>query len=86
MPKITAKRLRFLLENQRYKCAMTGWDLTPETATIDHVIALSKGGKNTMDNVQIVHSLVNQAKHTMSMQQFVEMCRAVAAHADRKPD
>lgn len=77
--RITARGLRDLLEKQKYRCALTGRLLTPETASVDHREPLSAGGDNTINNVQIVHGDVNQAKGSMSQEQFVQMCREVAA-------
>lgn len=80
--KISAKRLYRLLELQGFKCAVTGRDLTPETASLDHKVPLSQGGSNLMDNVQIVHWDVNKAKGTMTMSEFLALCKEVVAFAD----
>lgn len=80
--KVSAKRLRQLLEAQGFKCAITGRDLTPETASLDHKVPLSKGGSNLMDNVQIVHWDVNKAKGTMTMSEFLALCKEVVAFSD----
>lgn len=52
------KRSRFLsqlkeklFERDGDKCFYTGVKLTLETATIEHLIPLSKGGKNNLDNL-----------------------------------
>ena len=82
--KITALALVALLESQKFKCAITGRPLTPETASIDHRVAVSRGGSNTMPNIQIVHREVNQAKRAMSMEDFIAMCREVVAYADAR--
>lgn len=74
---VTAKFLRDLLDRQDYRCALTGWELEPSTATIDHIMPLARGGDHVPENAQIVHASVNQAKGTMTMDEFVEMCRAV---------
>lgn len=81
---ITAKGLRRLLEEQSYRCALTGRELTPDVATVDHKHPLSDGGTNTLDNVQIVHCDVNQAKGAMSQEAFLAMCREVVQVADAK--
>ena len=77
--KVSPKRLLKLLEKQGMACAESGIALTPKTATLDHKIALSRGGSRTMENVQIVHEEVNRMKGTLSHDRFVELCRAVAA-------
>lgn len=75
---ITTSSLRALLESQSYKCALTSWDLTPETATVDHVVPVSDGGDHDISNLQFVHFSVNRAKGTMSQQDFIALCVAVA--------
>lgn len=76
---VNVKNLKRMLEMQQYKCALTGWDLTPKTATVDHIHPLSQDGTHTIDNVHIVHTMANRAKGTLSLEQFVQLCRAVAA-------
>jgi 5-methylcytosine-specific restriction endonuclease McrA len=80
--KITARGLLRLLEQQQHRCALTGRPLTPELATLDHIMPLSKGGLNTMENAQIVHKDANQAKGTMTLHEFVGMCREVVRFHD----
>lgn len=72
--KITIKNLEDRLEAQGYRCSVTGLDLTPQTASLDHIIPHSEGGTNTMDNVQIVHREVNRIKGSLSMQELFEWC------------
>lgn len=75
---ITRKQIMDLLERQKYRCALTGWELTPQTASIDHVQPLGRGGDHHIDNAQIVEWRINQAKGSMTNEEFIEMCRAVA--------
>jgi 5-methylcytosine-specific restriction endonuclease McrA len=75
--KITAQRLLNLLRLQDFRCALTGIPLSPDTAALDHIVPISRGGKHAMENVQVILANVNQAKGTMSQDEFLEMCRAV---------
>ncbi len=80
MPKpITGKQILELIEAQDYRCALTGRELTPQTASLDHKVPLSNGGTNELENVWIVHHKANTAKGTLSTQEFIELCREVAA-------
>lgn len=83
---VTASSVLRLIEQQKHRCALTGWTLTPETATLDHKQPLSREGLHDIRNVWIVHKDVNAAKGTMLTEEFMEMCRAVVAHADAKTD
>jgi len=71
-----------LLEKQQWRCALTGRLLTPECASLDHDIPLSRGGENTIENAQVVHHDANQAKRALSRVEFIALCREVVAHCD----
>jgi CRISPR/Cas system Type II protein with McrA/HNH and RuvC-like nuclease domain len=81
--KVTAKRLRRLLEKQGYKCFFSGRPLEPNTASVDHLLPVSRGGTNTIDNVCVVHMDINRAKGTLTASEFIGLCREVVEHANR---
>lgn len=76
----TSKAIAELAESQGYCCALTGWELTPELASLDHKQPVSREGKHVMSNLQVVHREINRAKGNMTTEEFVEMCRAVVGH------
>lgn len=53
---------RQLLGEQNWRCAYCGCSLEFETATIDHVIARSRGGGNDWDNLVVCCFPCNQDK------------------------
>lgn len=69
------------MEAQSYHCALSGRRLEPETAALDHIVPHSEGGEHEIGNVQWVKSEVNNAKGTMSQDEFVRMCVDVAIHS-----
>lgn len=71
-----------LLEWQQYRCALTGRMLTPDTASLDHIVPVRSGGEHRMENVQVLHRDVNRAKSTMTRDEFTELCREVVNHTD----
>lgn len=73
------------LKRQDYRCAISGRELTPETASLDHRIPVAAGGTHSIANIDIVHRQVNAAKGTMSLKEFVVMCREVVNYQDNKP-
>jgi 5-methylcytosine-specific restriction endonuclease McrA len=83
---VTAKQLEKKLEDQKFKCGLTGRDLSPSLSSLDHVNPRSMGGEDDISNLQIVLPCVNKAKGTMSQSQFVAMCHAVARHVDDTED
>lgn len=85
--KVKQNELRDLITRQDYKCALTGLELEPETASADHILPVSKGGLNSIDNIQILHHEVNRAKSAMTNQEFIQMCKNVVNWTERKkPD
>jgi 5-methylcytosine-specific restriction endonuclease McrA len=82
--KITRKSLLELIQGQGFKCALTGRELEPDFASVDHKIPISAGGQHSMENLWVLHADVNRAKNTMDVDQFVSMCREVVAHYGAK--
>jgi 5-methylcytosine-specific restriction endonuclease McrA len=68
-----------LLRKQDYKCALSGIELNPNDAVIDHVLPVSKGGKHTIDNLQILFDEINRMKGNLSNERFIELCSMVAS-------
>lgn len=82
--KITKQGVLKLLEQQSYRCFLTGWELTPHNASLDHRLPVSRGGAHTISNAQALHEDVNRAKGTLTNEEFIELCRAVVRQADQK--
>jgi CRISPR/Cas system Type II protein with McrA/HNH and RuvC-like nuclease domain len=69
-----------LIEQQNYRCALSGRPLTPETASLDHIVPLSRGGKHDISNLWIVDHQVNNAKGTFTVEEFIALCHDVVTH------
>jgi 5-methylcytosine-specific restriction endonuclease McrA len=67
-----------MIETQGFRCALSGRQLTPETASLDHIVPLSRGGTHDRSNLWVVDQHVNTAKGTLTVDEFVAMCRDVA--------
>lgn len=77
---INREQLVKLIEDQEYKCRLSGIELTPNTASLDHVIPVSKGGEHVVSNVAWVHSEINRMKGQLSVDEFISLCVKVAQH------
>jgi len=64
--------------HQRGKCALTGQVLTGD-AQLDHIEPRVRNGANSIENLWWVCRAVNQAKHTLSVEEFVSLCQQVVA-------
>ncbi|MGB7323971.1 MAG: HNH endonuclease signature motif containing protein [Rubripirellula sp.] len=80
--KINVKNVMQLLEYQGYQCALTGRVLTPEIASLDHIVPVRDGGEHVIENTQVLHRDINRAKSILSNADFVQMCREVTAFAE----
>lgn len=63
-PEYTAQDLVSLWHKQEGKCAVFGMPLIPgETAAIDHITPIDRGGDGSLQNIRFVHSLFNCMKN-----------------------
>jgi hypothetical protein len=75
--------LQELWENQKRGCALTGLVIAPPNMELDHIVPLSRGGGKGVDNVQWVLPIANLMKMNLMQEEFIALCRAVAArHVD----
>ena len=81
---VTATQVLELIKKQNFLCAISGRTLTPETASLDHIIPLGRGGPHSIENVWAVDHHVNVAKGTMTFDEFVAMCREIVAYQTAK--
>ena len=77
MSSISVAALLKKLEEQQHKCALTGRPLTPDDCELDHVVPFGSNGAHELSNLQLVSTQANTAKGTMSVDEFVELCRDV---------
>lgn len=82
--RLTLNGIVTLIESQQYRCALSGRLLTPEDAALDHILALSRGGRHEIANAQVLHKDINRAKGTLTNEEFITLCREVVIHALRR--
>jgi hypothetical protein len=77
---VTAKMILEMIEHQGRRCALSGRELTPETASLDHIMPLSRGGVHDLGNLWVVDHRVNTAKGTLTVDEFIALCQEVTDH------
>jgi len=82
---VTTTQIKKIIESQNYRCALTNRPLTPETASLDHKQPISRGGTHEVANLWVVEHFVNTAKGSLTVDEFVSMCRDVVRHQDAVP-
>lgn len=68
-------------------CGLTGRSinlLDSRSYQLDHIIPRAKGGTNSLDNCQLACREANQAKHELTMTEFIQLCREVVNYYDNK--
>jgi 5-methylcytosine-specific restriction endonuclease McrA len=65
------------------QCYLTGDKIDinqPRSYHFDHVIPVSRGGDNSIDNLQLATKQANQAKGNMTPDEFLFFCKKVLEH------
>lgn len=69
-----------LYERQSGRCGYSNVPITiGKNAELDHKIPKSKGGSNRLDNLHWVHKKINRMKGDLLQDEFVVLCKNVAA-------
>lgn len=64
-------------------CSLTGESINlilDDDYSLDHIIPISRGGDNSIDNMCILKRSVNQAKHNLLNEEFIELCKRVVEY------
>ena len=71
----TKAKLELLWRDGR-RCAICGRKIKDlDDLTIDHIVPLAKGGKNTLENYQLAHKACNEAKGSMLPEEHVKILK-----------
>ena len=77
--KLTPIMLWRVARKQKLICPLSGRKLTLDNISLDHVIPLSKGGSNAVENIRLVDRAANLAKHNLMDSDFVRLCHEIAS-------
>ena len=69
------------------KCYLTGKPIDlykGKTYEFDHIIPVSLGGTNDLSNLQIATKEANQAKSSLTLEGFHDLCEVVLKHRDKQ--
>lgn len=63
-----------LLEKQKYRCPVSGRELTPENCMAAHKIPLRNGGEHCLENIYLVTDAVTHIKRHLADSELLELC------------
>jgi|TARA_R110000823_G_C15883115_1_gene495276 CRISPR/Cas system Type II protein with McrA/HNH and RuvC-like nuclease domain len=68
------------------KCYLSGEEINlyDKTYQLDHIIASSKGGDNSLDNMGITHEVVNKMKGNLTPDELIEWCIKILKYNEYK--
>ena len=77
---LTSEQWLKKVEEHGYKCYLCGKKLSincsqENTITLEHIVPLSRGGKNTKDNVAPACAVCNYAKRALTLEEFIAMAK-----------
>lgn len=61
-PKLPAGLRALVIERDGLVCGICGGAVAPDDVHIDHIVPWSRGGAETLSNLQVAHSLCNMRK------------------------
>ena len=68
-------------------CYLTGEPidlLNSKSYHLDHIIPVTKGGKNTLDNLGLLKSEINKMKSDLTVEELIENCKKILTFAGYK--
>ena len=72
------KELKELIENQNFKCALTGDAISFEdNIELDHILPSYRGGSDELSNVQWVTKQANWFKRALTENELIELCEKI---------
>ncbi len=69
------------------KCCLSGRQIDWEdgsTYELDHIIPVSLGGDNSLENLQILNKEINRAKCNLTDEEFLQLCKEVLEYQGYK--
>jgi hypothetical protein len=66
-----------IFKRQNMRCVLTGRKLTRDTISLDHIIPISRGGTNNLDNLRFVHIHANLFKLDMNDGDLLQLAKDI---------
>lgn len=54
--------------------------ITKDDYQLDHIIPVSKGDDNSLENMGIAIPIANQAKTDLTLEEYLDLCKQVLEH------
>ena len=71
------RELKELLENQKFKCALTGDKISFDNMELDHILPTTRKGKSELSNVRWVTKEANRLKQNLTDKELKILCNKI---------
>lgn len=78
---LTIEDIDALYNIQRGRCALSGRHIGWSEQKWDHTASIDRINNDigyTLDNIQLVHKQINMMRGTLSIEEFIKICKTVA--------
>ena len=72
--KFSAKDFYALLDQQQYRCCLSGRELTPENTDAEHILPLEHGGQHLPDNICLLVREAARLKRHLTEDAVIQLC------------
>ncbi len=74
------KTTRAAIAGRKHVCYLCGKEIPDSELTIDHILPVSRGGKNNVDNLRLAHRMCNLVKASLTPDEFLTTVGDIAAN------
>ncbi|TGN09965.1 HNH endonuclease [Leptospira bandrabouensis] len=78
--KLRAGHIRTLLQEQKFRCYISGLELTYDNIEIEHIIPLTMGGNHCLENLCLVDRSLKELKRFKTKEEIIELCKVILAN------
>ncbi|MCW7517173.1 HNH endonuclease [Leptospira levettii] len=84
--KLRAGHIRKLLNDQNFRCFVSGIPLTYENVEISHILPIHSGGKHELENLCLIDKSLKELKRYKTKAEIIEFCKVILENELQLPN